>query len=184
MAASELELIIFEGPQGVGKTTSTQYLTDRGFILERGIPTGQELMSNGSLQNWRSSIDLLNQPTGPSTRVLDRCLWSIVAFNQRLKPNQSELIYRLGREAFKRALGNRNYALVFIDSTAEECYLRKSADSGVMRFTSFDQYVEEITIYRNLYQRLADDGFPVTQLINTQDINFLYQSINLIMKPK
>jgi len=164
------KIILVEGPQGSGKTTAVNHLSELGYIPIRGIPDGDELSTNREVENWKRCCgiyeDCLSSTNG-KTVAMDRSIWSLVAYNIRKKPEQRELIYRLGRNIFQRRLtGFTSPTLLFLEADPETCYGRED-HKGRHSLLSPEQSCQEVEVYGWLAGQLERDGFVVRRLVNS-----------------
>ncbi|MBP8591241.1 hypothetical protein KBI33_02085 [Candidatus Shapirobacteria bacterium] len=163
------QVLIIEGAQGSGKTTAAEHLSKIGCKLVGGIPSGQELVVNREVENWKQSIDILelviNSSDG-SISVMDRSIWSLVAYNIRKKPDHRSLIYDLGKNMFERIMGGKtDYRIVFLESDPETSFSREYG-RGTHFHRSVEEVSEEIQIYQWLMGKLERDGFNVVRIRN------------------
>ena len=162
------KLVIFEGVQGSGKTTAAGRLAVRGYVTLRGIPSGEDLAANKEWQNWRQSQAILEVVTSESGSMiaLDRSIWSLVAYNIRKNPEHCHLLYKLGRNRFKKSLPEgTNCTLVILDSSPETVFAREE-DRGDHFYLTPEDAMDEAKIYDWLVQRLEGDGFDVVRVCN------------------
>lgn len=168
MSLSKGEVVIFEGPQGSGKTTCTDFFESRGYVKVRGIPEGEELIRNSNLQNWDRTTSILKDHLDYSGGriVMDRSILSLIAFQMRKRPTDSKFFYDLGRNNLCRTLSGINYRVVFLAGDPSQQYERNMADTTPAALKSFTEYLEEGDTYDLLFQRLYGDNFNVKKLVN------------------
>jgi len=180
------QVFIIEGVQDSGKTTATEHLSQIGCKSFRGIPSGQELAANREVENWRQSIaifELATKSSDESIAVMDRSIWSLVAYNIRKRPNYRSLIYKLGKKMFERRLCKGiDCAIVFLEIDPEISFSRKDGH-GIHSHQSLEEAAEETQVYQWLMENLERDGFNIIR-INNNDIpreeflNLVEQTIN------
>lgn len=163
-------VLIIEGVQGSGKTTAAKHLSEIGCELFRGIPSGQELIENREAENWKQSVAVLglaiNGPDG-SISVMDRSIWSLVVYNTKKTPRHSSLIYKIGKEMFKRKIGEGvDCVIVFLEIEPKISFYREDSH-GVHSSRSVRDVSEEILVYQQLMDNLERDGFNVIRIENS-----------------
>jgi thymidylate kinase len=163
-------VFIIEGVQGSGKTTAVEHLSEIGCKSFRGIPSGQELVVNREAENWKQSIAILELATNSSdgsTSVMDRSIWSLVAYNIRKKPHYSSLIYELGKKMFERRMSKGiSCTIVFLEIDPEISLCREDSCS-VHSLRSVKDVSEEVRVYQWLMENLEKDGFNVIRIKNS-----------------
>ncbi|MHA1466377.1 MAG: hypothetical protein ACTSQ2_14905 [Candidatus Heimdallarchaeaceae archaeon] len=162
-------VLIIEGTQGSGKTTAAGHLTTLGCKPFRGIPTGEELASNCEAQNWKQSnaiFEMAINDSDGSTTVLDRSVWSLVAYNIGKHPKHRCLIYELGKSMFKRRFCNEtNCILIFLETDPEISFSREGGHT-IHSYRSVEEVSQEAEVYQWLVQNLEQDGFNVVRIPN------------------
>jgi thymidylate kinase len=162
-------VLIIEGTQGSGKTTAAGHLATLGCKSFRGIPTGEELASNCEAQNWKQSnaiFEMAANDSDGSTAVLDRSVWSLVAYNIRKRPEHRSLIYELGKSMFKRRFCDEtNCTLIFLETDPETSFCREDGHT-IHSHRSLGEVSQEAQVYQWLVQNLEQDGFNVVRIPN------------------
>ena len=164
-------IYIVEGVQGSGKTTATGYLSQKnGCRSFRGIPSGQELTNNCEAENWRQSMNIfelaLNSSNGITT-IMDRSIWSLVAYNIGKKPDCHLLIYGLGKRMFDRRLMKEEFGctIVFLEVNPSLSFQRED-NSGFHSRGSIEEVIVETQVYSWLMEKLERDGYDVIRVKN------------------
>jgi hypothetical protein len=162
-------VIIVEGVQGSGKTTASEHLAQIGCVSFRGIPSGEELTANSEGENWRQSMVIFERAIEASEglgSVMDRSIWSLVAYNIGRKPAHRSLIYNLGKKMFERRLdGKINCAVVFLEVNPEISFYREDG-RGVHSHRLVEDVYKESQVYQWLMENLERDGFNVIHIKN------------------
>lgn len=162
-------VLIIEGTQGSGKTTAVGHLATLKCEPLRGIPTGEELASNCEAQNWKQSNAIFEMAMNDSNRsivVLDRSVWSLVAYNIRKNPEYRCLIYELGKSMFKRRFCNEtNCTLIFLETDPETSFSREDGHT-IYSYRSLEEVSQETEVYQWLVQNLKQDGFNIVRIPN------------------
>lgn len=178
-----VETIIFDGPQGSGKTTAVNFLSSTyGFIQLRGIPDAQNLAKNSLVENWSYTNQLLKQKLQDAKPyIIDRCIWSFITYESN-KRGFERLLFRLGNESFRDSVKNANYKLVLLDSEPDLCFERKKGKSSPYAWKSIDEVRKEVMCYRRLQSRLRGAGFNVICLQNNSSLEYFKNNLhNLLM---
>lgn len=167
MKEGQPKIVIFEGAQGSGKTSATRFLEERGYRVVRGIPTGEQLLTNKGIDNWKQSIEIFRKVSkDDSPLTMDRSLISLIAYGMRVKPPAAELIYRVGSAIFQRCAVGLDYCLIILNCTPQDSLSREN-QSSIVAIGSLDNAQKEINIYKSLMQRLKADSFAVHLLNNS-----------------
>lgn len=167
MVERQIKLVMFEGPQGSGKTTASLFLSENGYKNSRGIPLGEQLVLNCESENWRQSLKFLQETVESDDNfTMDRSIWSLVVFNMRKKPDNGQLIYNLGKSLFQRRIGNTNYRIAILVSRAEECLGREEKNS-IVAIRDIEEAQEEVDAYDTLAHCLEKDGLKVARINNS-----------------
>lgn len=169
MKPERSRLLFFEGAQGAGKTSAVKTLGESGAKCSRGIPQGEVLSKNSESENWLESLkNIIHCRDEGGLFVIDRSIWSLVAYNMRKKPEQAELIFRLGSSFFSRYINEEEYLIVIIDVDTDISIKRENKD-GLKSRKNTSEAVAEIKTYRDLATRLTNEGFKVLVLNNNED---------------
>lgn len=164
------QVFIIEGMQGSGKTTAAEHLSQIGCKSFRGIPSKRELVDNREVENWRQSIGIFELATNSSDgsiTVLDRSIWSLVAYNIRMKPNHRSLIYELGKRMFERRLCEEpDCTIIFLEVDPKVSFCREDGHS-IHSHRSVEKAAEEEQVYQWLMENLERDGLNVIRIVNS-----------------
>ncbi|MBI2021635.1 hypothetical protein HYS93_01980 [Candidatus Daviesbacteria bacterium] len=178
MTKVEKPLLIIEGPQGSGKTTVATFMSTKGFTLVRGIPLAEQLIKNREYQNWHEASKIAQECIRLGNGVvLDRCLWSLVAFNMRVRSGYEDLVYRLGISRFQRCIGSGSYLLIILQAPPSLCMERNINDKTPLTLYRYQDYEQEVGIYQKLHQKLVSDGINTRTIDNIGTKDFLYKQV-------
>lgn len=171
-------IVLFEGPQGSGKTSAANYLKNHGYQINRGIPPAEFLVKNSPIKNWLESILLLEDVINNNRySVFDRSLWSLVAFHMQRNKNWAHLFFNLGVDYFTTTLVTTSTQLVFLDSSAENCMERNRDDKTLVSLSSLEEYKRECDTYNQLKDRLTNRGVKVNTIENNGDERSLNEKL-------
>ena len=166
MIENLVKAAFIEGPQGVGKTSASEYAATLGYRLVRGIPTGEKLIRNTTSQNWYQSLTLLEDLVNKGNPfVSDRSFWSLVVFKMRKRPELADLFYERGSQMFRKRIGGIDHKVIIIFARPEICMSRANRHSPVA-ITNVAESESEIKAYHELLVRLKDDGFKAFSIYN------------------
>lgn len=169
MIEKNRRVIIVEGMQGSGKTTAIGHLSQIGCKPFRGIPSGQELIDNREVENWRQSMgifELTINGTDGSIAVMDRSIWSLVAYNIRMKPNHRSLIYNLGKQMFEKSLGKKSDCTIVFLEIDPNVSFRREDGQGIHFHRSIAEATKEAQVYLWLMESMEKDGFNIIRIPN------------------
>lgn len=169
MTETNRRVVIVEGMQGSGKTTAIGHLSQIGCKPFRGIPSGQELADNREVENWRQSMGILElafSSADGSIAVMDRSIWSLVAYNIRMKPDHRTLIYKLGKQMFEKRLKEKSgCTIVFLEVDPNVSFAREDGQ-GIHSHRTIAEATKEAQVYRWLMESMERDGFNVIRIPN------------------
>ncbi len=160
MRHSELFL---DGPQGSGKTTTTNLLSSKtGLQKARGIPTGEELLR---LERWQIWLRTVRLTRNRNNFISDRSIISLWAYDRRKFPEQSEKVDRSGLNILKVVLEtHQNCCFILLDASPETCFDRQQP--GKCKLSTIEEVRAEIEQYENIYKILQKAGQPVFRFSN------------------
>lgn len=170
-------VIIFDGPQGSGKTTATNFLSDSlGYRGIRGIPEADSLQVNKLPQNWLYTHQTLINNYKSDILIVDRCLWSFVSFESH-KRGHFELLYRLGLEQFRRTFNKIDYTLILLASEPDKCIDRKKHKISPYKWNTSKQVEDEVLRYDKLFANLRIDNVNVERLENNNSLDSFFNNL-------